>query len=279
MGIEQFSRRSRRRVRRVDDRARRAVEHGFTLIEVLIAVVLVGILAAVAVVAVGQLTDKAAAATCEQSADASRVATTSYYADHLRYPETFTELSAATNGVGGALVVPAGVTAAGSSLAGPSWALTMEPGSPPTFTCGPRSAAGASTTSTTSTTVAVTNGVTAAASTTGDLRYFGEQIVTLTNTAPLTAMIVTVSITVTPGLTSFRQYNTFWSETTVSSSSVGDGVVIYTFSLNPGQTIVPGTWTLASQWSSAGALHPTSGDTWSALTTSEGRTSTISGGF
>jgi prepilin-type N-terminal cleavage/methylation domain-containing protein len=300
-----------------------AHDRGFTLIEILIAIVLVGILAAVAVVAIGRLVDRGSAASCEQSADAALVAATSYFANNQRYPTSFDELTAPVGDAEPPLVLGEGVTANGSALSGSSWTLTMAPGSPPTFTCATNagegggstpvvastttvggsattttapSAATTTTTAATTTTVVATtttpppaaptttappatNGVTAVASTTGDLRYFGEQIVRLTNTAPVDAMTVTVRIAVTPGLSNFRQYKTFWTGTVADSSTVVDGVAVYTFTLNPGYQIVPGSWTMGSQWTGVGQLHPTTGDTWTVVTTSQGVTSTLTGRF
>jgi prepilin-type N-terminal cleavage/methylation domain-containing protein len=66
-------------------------EQGFTLIELLVAIVVVGILTAVAIVGIGGLTDTAKAATCQTTLDASRAAEASYYAKQSpnAYPTTF----------------------------------------------------------------------------------------------------------------------------------------------------------------------------------------------
>ena len=57
------------------DRYRRRDDRGFTLVEILIAIVLVGILSAVVVVGIGNLTSQGSSSACKASADASRAAT------------------------------------------------------------------------------------------------------------------------------------------------------------------------------------------------------------
>ncbi|MET0326754.1 MAG: type II secretion system protein [Ilumatobacteraceae bacterium] len=279
--------------RRWVDAPRRRRGDGFTLIEVLIAIVLVGILSAVAVVGIGRLTDRASSASCAASMDAARVAAGTYYAGQLRYPASFGELTA--GGAGPALVLPAGVSIVGDALVGGSWALTMVPGSPPTFSCGPSgggpvttttaaaatttTAAATTTTAAATTTTAPSNGVTATGGNAGDRLYYGESIVALTNSAPITAMTVTISVRHTAGVTSMGGYTNFWSGAVSTSSTVIGGAIVYTFTLNPGQTIVVGSWTLNAQWSGTGTQHPVAGDTWTVSTTSQGRSSTITGGF
>ena len=110
-------------------------DKGFTLIEILIAIVLVGILSAVAVVGISNLVSKGTTSSCQASADAAKAATAVYFADTKAYPATLGAL--VTNG---ALQLPSGVTAAGTATAttGASWTLTMAAGTggaAPTFTC------------------------------------------------------------------------------------------------------------------------------------------------
>ncbi len=139
--------------RRTSHRDGRAGDDGFTLIEILIAIVLVGILSAVAVVGISNLVGKGSTSACQASADAAKSASAVYFAGGSAYPATFTDLT-----TGGALSLPPGVvvnTAAataittGSPLApaaaiglratsGTSWIMTMTPGAsglPPTFVC------------------------------------------------------------------------------------------------------------------------------------------------
>ena len=55
-------------------------DKGFTLIEILIAIVLVGILSAVAVVGISNLVSKGTASACTASKDAAKAASAVYFA-------------------------------------------------------------------------------------------------------------------------------------------------------------------------------------------------------
>jgi prepilin-type N-terminal cleavage/methylation domain-containing protein len=114
----------------------RTKDEGFTLIEILIAIVLVGILSAVAVVGISNLVSKGSSSACSASKDAATAASAVYFASNANaYPTTFTQLTTAP----AALSVPTGVVMTDTTLkSGTSWTLTMTAGSgtnAPTFVC------------------------------------------------------------------------------------------------------------------------------------------------
>jgi type IV pilus assembly protein PilE len=117
---------------------------GFTLIEILIAIVLVGILSAVAVVGIDSLVSKGSKSACAASGDAADAASAVYFASKSRYPTNFLELTAVGT-AGAPLALPANTTpnpilVTTTAVVNGSWTLTMvagTAGAAPTFTCTP----------------------------------------------------------------------------------------------------------------------------------------------
>jgi prepilin-type N-terminal cleavage/methylation domain-containing protein len=115
-------------------------EQGFTLIELLIAIVVVGVLTAVAIVGIGGLTDNGKTAACQATSDASKAASAVFFANSANgtFPTDFFDLTSPKK----VLDIPSSVTptapAAGALvLTGKSWTLTMSGGgaSAPVFDC------------------------------------------------------------------------------------------------------------------------------------------------
>jgi prepilin-type N-terminal cleavage/methylation domain-containing protein len=91
-------------------------DKGFTLIEILIAIVLVGILSAVAVVGISSLVSKGTGTACSASRDSANSASAVYFAANANaYPTTFVQLT----GANGSLTLPADVQYSAAAIVGP----------------------------------------------------------------------------------------------------------------------------------------------------------------
>lgn len=113
-------------------------DKGFTLVEILIAIVVVGILAAVAIVGINSLTDTGASSACKASADAARAASAAYFANNNGYPASFTAFTSTQSaGTQKEFVVPDEATInANSIVVTGKWTLNGDfSGTTPKFTC------------------------------------------------------------------------------------------------------------------------------------------------
>jgi len=109
--------------------------------------------------------------------------------------------------------------------------------------------------------------------------FFNDEQVHLANTAPLTALTVTIVIQVTPGVTFSGQYNTIGGSILQSHSSTASALT-YTYTLGSGQTLGPNTgWTFAAQAGGNGTAHPTTGDTFAVTYTTGGASFSQTGHF
>ena len=99
---------------------------GFTLVELLITIVIIGILAAVVVLAIGGLTNTGKSSACKATQDAAQAAATAYYSDHNATwptnfnPQLWSGVGVATN----YLTDRAGTTVNASTIVGNGWTLT-----------------------------------------------------------------------------------------------------------------------------------------------------------
>jgi prepilin-type N-terminal cleavage/methylation domain-containing protein len=113
-------------------------DEGFTLVEILIAIVVVGILAAVVVVGISSLTSKGNTTACTTSRDAAIAGATVYYTNNATYPTTMLQMTGHTPPE---LTLPTGVAIkdAGTDkvVGNGTWTLTISGGgtTAPVFTC------------------------------------------------------------------------------------------------------------------------------------------------
>jgi len=109
--------------------------------------------------------------------------------------------------------------------------------------------------------------------------WYNEEAVRLNNTAPLTALSVTIVIQRTTGVGLNGQFNTVGGQI-LQSNTVTTATITYQFTLASGQTLGPGTnRTFAAQTSGNGTIHPTAGDTWVVSYATGGVTYTQTGTF
>jgi general secretion pathway protein G len=78
-------------------RKHRSGEEGFTLIELLIVIIILGILAAVVVFAVGGIQDRGQTSACEAERKTLEVAVEAYFAKNGSYPANAAAMTAAPN--------------------------------------------------------------------------------------------------------------------------------------------------------------------------------------
>jgi xyloglucan-specific exo-beta-1,4-glucanase len=127
--------------------------------------------------------------------------------------------------------------------------------------------------------VAGTGGVTATAVINSNSAFFDDQEIKLGNTAPITALSLTITVQNTGGITFNGQFNTVGAQITQSHSSTATAIT-YQYALAAGQTLSAGTnWVFDAQMSGSGTLHPTTGDTFAVTYTTGGQTFTQTGHF
>jgi prepilin-type N-terminal cleavage/methylation domain-containing protein len=105
-------------------------EEGFTLVELVVTLVVIGILTSVAIVALNGLNQKSNASACEASMDAAKNATAAYYTRVRAYPQTFADLTSPPAAKpwlepSGRVTQPTLTTLQGP---GGSWTLTLKAG-------------------------------------------------------------------------------------------------------------------------------------------------------
>ena len=109
--------------------------------------------------------------------------------------------------------------------------------------------------------------------------YWGEEDLTLANSAPITALTITLTIQKTPGINYAGQYNNYWGGMLSMNHTDTGSTIVYTYLLNAGQTVTAGSWLIAAQYGGNGTAHLNSGDTYQVNVTSAGVSQTIAGHF
>jgi len=259
-------------------------QRGFTLIEMLLVVVVLGILAAVVVMNLGGVTSRASVSACEANVATVQTAVSAY--DVQSGGTTPATVALLTNGatpylasfptstdyaitlVNGAVMVaaPASVTPVAATSPGSCT------GAGPTSTT-----SSSTTTSTTTTTVPASNGVviTASSSAAGPL-YYGTDTLHFSNAASTTAITITVVVDQATGITADGAFNTFggFSNVAVSTAS-GKITYVYRGAISP----YASSGAVVFQFLGNGGSHDGRTDTWSVTSTRNSVTATQNGMF
>ena len=302
---------------RVPSRQRKGAEpeQGFTLVELLIVVVVLGVLAGIVVFALGGVSAQAAVAACNADATSVETAVTAYNTENPSGTATAALLTN-TPPVAGAvtylhampsspdyaitlvngvvmIAAPASATpvaygtagaCSGAGSGGGGDAPADVPAPTTTTTAAPSTTTTTAAPATTTTTTApVSNGVTATPSTNTYGGYGGQDIITVSNTKAITALTITIDVAQTTGVTPNGGYNSFPGgiSTTTYGTGSGSGTLTSTYVLNSGQSVPIGSpsGSFAAQYAGTGSVRVQTGDTWSVVSTSNGVTSTLSGHF
>ena len=98
---------------------KKRADGGFTLVELLITIVIIGVLAAVVILAIGGLSDSGEKAACTATKDAAETAAIAYYADNGEWPDDVeTDLAAY-------LEEKNGVDIEDNEISGADWFITL----------------------------------------------------------------------------------------------------------------------------------------------------------
>jgi hypothetical protein len=109
----------------------------------------------------------------------------------------------------------------------------------------------------------------------------GQEDLILTNKTSITAMTIVIKVAQTTGVSYSSQTNSYPGGAITESSSTSGGIITYTFVLAAGQVIAAAypNGEVYAQYSDTGTAHDQGGDTWSVTSTSNGKTSTLTGAF
>jgi prepilin-type N-terminal cleavage/methylation domain-containing protein len=258
----------------------RSTSAGFSLVEVLIVVVILGILGSVVVFAVQGITGRGQTSACSADAATLKVAEEAALANGAAYL-TVAGLQAGgwlrttpqhhdVQLAAGSYTIVADATCGGTgATSGPT--TTTTPADAPAITTTTVAAA--------TTTTVLSNGVSAQAAVAGGTNpYWGEGDLALTNTKPITALTVTVVVAKTPGVAYASQWTNFPGNKVTGTTTSDSASVRYKWTLGSG-AIPSGSYTLGAAYNGNGTPRVTSGDSWTVVSTSGGVTTTLTGSF
>jgi hypothetical protein len=113
----------------------------------------------------------------------------------------------------------------------------------------------------------------------GSNNGWAQSNVVLTTTRELTALEVTVEIALTPGVAFSGKWSTLPENVLDITYSTTNKMLIYRFILRPGNTIAPGKYTFAVQYSHTPGKRSAADDGYVARVTGEDKDAKVSGGF
>lgn len=108
--------------------------------------------------------------------------------------------------------------------------------------------------------------------------YWTQSDVALTNSQPLTALTVELRVARTEGVSSTGSWTSVSGQTTASVTVEG-AELVYRWTLNSGQTLVPGTHTFSGQFNHAEGDRDVGGDGYTAASEGPDGASSVTGGF
>lgn len=103
--------------------------------------------------------------------------------------------------------------------------------------------------------------------------------VRLETTKMITALDVTVTVPLTPGVTETGKWCTIPNDMHTVSVTRESGRLVYRFTLNPGETLSPGGYLFAAQFGHQQGTRPLSGDSYAATASAGTKEVKVSGGF